>query len=64
LTEKFQIGHYRPIYLWAGPGTIRMNKVKFMDYPVDEDIHRAAHGKAAAGLVVNTLYTNWVHPDV
>ncbi len=57
----FQIGNYRPIYLWAGPGTIRMNKLKFMDYPVDEQVHMAAHTRPVADCVVNTLYTNWVH---
>ena len=61
MDHAFQIGNYRPIYLWAGPGTIRMNKVKFMDYPVDELIHRAAHQKPAADLVTQTLYANWVH---
>ncbi len=61
MTNPFQIGKYRPIYLWAGPGTIRMNKVKFMNYPVDENIHLEAHRALAAKLVVDELYTNWVH---
>ncbi|MFW5713226.1 MAG: putative glycoside hydrolase [Brevefilum sp.] len=61
MKHKFQIGNYRPIYLWGGPGTIRMNKIKFMDYPVDEDAHREAHTSQAADRVVNTLYANWIH---
>jgi hypothetical protein len=61
LKDQFAIGKYRPIYLWAGPGTIRMNKVKFMDYPVDEAVHHQAHTSAAAKLVVQDMYANWVH---
>ena len=61
MNHSFIIGKYRPIYLWAGPGTIRMNKVKFMDYPVDEGVHRAAHTAPIARLVDGQLYTNWVH---
>jgi hypothetical protein len=61
LNPNFRIGRYRPIYLWGGPGTIRMNKVKFMNYPVDEDIHRAVHSAPAADLVLNKMYANWVH---
>ena len=61
MKKSFQIGAYRPIYLWAGPGTIRMNKVKFMGYPVDEGIHMEAHTYPAAKLVVDELHSNWVH---
>ncbi len=61
MNPNFRIGSYRPIYLWGGPGTIRMNKVKFMGYPVDEDIHQAVHTAPAADLVLNKLYANWVH---
>jgi hypothetical protein len=38
-----------------------MNKVKFLDYPVDEDLHKAAHTAPVAERVVKGLYTNWVH---
>jgi len=61
VNSSFQIGKYRPIYLWAGPGTIRMNKIKFMNSPVDEDIHREAHTLPTAKLVVDKIYANWVH---
>ena len=37
--NPFQIGIYRPIYLWGGPGTIRMNRLKFMNQAVDEAAH-------------------------
>ncbi len=61
LNHSFQIGAYRPIYLWAGPGTIRMNRLKFMDYPVDEAVHRDAHTLPIAKRVVDEIYANWVH---
>ncbi len=61
MEPSFHIGKYRPIYLWAGPGTIRMNQVKFMNYPVDEASHRAAHTLPVARQVVDELYANWVH---
>jgi len=57
----FLIGSYRPIYLWAGPGTIRMNKLKFMHVPVDENIHIESHQPAGADIVVNQMKQNWVH---
>ncbi|MHB8134489.1 MAG: alpha-amylase family protein [Anaerolineaceae bacterium] len=55
------IGSYRPIYLWAGPGTIRMNRLKFMQVPVNENIHMESHGQVGADIVVNTMKQNWVH---
>jgi len=61
LNPEFQIGKYRPIYLWGGPGTIRMNKIKFMDYPVDEEAHRAVHTAPAANLVLDKMHANWIH---
>lgn len=57
----FDIGAYRPIYLWGGPGTIRMNRLKFMDTPVDEPAHHAAHLPHGAELVVRHMRCNWVH---
>lgn len=61
MIPPFKLGRYRPIYLWGGPGTIRMNKVKFMDYPVDEAAHNEVHTPAGAQLVVGDLHCNWVH---
>ncbi len=60
-STDFRIGNYRPIYLWAGPGTIRMNKLKFMQVDVDENIHYEAHQFTGADLVVNGLHQNWIH---
>lgn len=57
----FRIGNYRPIYLWAGPGTIRMNRLKFMQVDVDEKVHFDAHQSSGAELVVKKLYQNWIH---
>ncbi|MBN2548098.1 MAG: hypothetical protein JXB15_02985 [Anaerolineales bacterium] len=57
----WQIGRYRPIYLWAGPGTIRMNRLKFMNCPVDETVHMQAHQPEGAERVLRDLYCNWVH---
>ena len=59
--ENWRIGQYRPIYLWAGPGTIRMNRLKFMDCPVDEAVHMQAHRPEGAERVLKDLYCNWVH---
>ncbi|MBG0788593.1 MAG: hypothetical protein H0S79_26185 [Anaerolineaceae bacterium] len=61
MTHHFEIGKYRPIYLWGGPGTIRMNRVKFMNYPVDEAAHLAVHEEKAAKVVVEEMDCNWVH---
>ena len=61
MSHHFEIGKYRPIYLWGGPGTIRMNRVKFMNYPVDEDAHLAVHEGEAARVVVEEMDCNWVH---
>ena len=61
MNPPFKLGKYRPIYLWGGPGTIRMNKVKFMDYPVDEAAHNEVHTLTGARLVVDDLYCNWIH---
>lgn len=61
MTHHFEIGKYRPIYLWGGPGTIRMNRVKFMNYPVDEAAHMAVHEEPAVKVVVEEMDCNWVH---
>ena len=59
--SQFRIGNYRPIYLWAGPGTIRMNKLKFMGVNVDEQVHFSAHQTDSVNIVVDSLYQNWIH---
>ncbi|MBN2503021.1 MAG: hypothetical protein JXB38_19735 [Anaerolineales bacterium] len=57
----FQLGVYRPVYLWGGPGTIRMNRLKFMDEDVDEFVHNEAHTAAGAQRVREIMRCNWVH---
>jgi len=57
----FQIGDYRPIYLWGGPGTIRMNRVKFMGQSVNESAHHEVHTTEGVDKVVNGIYSNWIH---
>ena len=59
--SEFSIGRYRPIYLWGGSGTIRMNRLKFMGQPVDEDAHYQVHQPDGAQRVLGDLYCNWVH---
>ena len=58
---QFQIGSYRPIYLWGGPGTIRMNRVKFMNQQVNEIAHHEVHDLSGAKKVVEEIYSNWIH---
>jgi hypothetical protein len=60
-SKTFSIGNYRPIYLWAGPGTVRMNRLKFMNVNVDEKVHDQAHTSEGARRVVDELHCNWVH---
>lgn len=59
--SRFEIGTYRPIYLWGGPGTIRMNRVKFMDQKVNEFAHHEVHTLDGAKKVVDEVYSNWIH---
>jgi hypothetical protein len=59
--KTFRIGDYRPIYLWAGPGTIRMNRLKFMNQDVDESAHYHAHSDQGVNAVLDEMVCNWVH---
>jgi hypothetical protein len=60
-TPHFEIGSYRPIYLWGGPGTVRMNRLKFMGVAVDEPVHDEAHSPTGARRVLDEMGCNWVH---
>lgn len=60
-STSFRIGNYRPIYLWAGPGTVRMNQLKFMGVNVDVPVHMSAHQGEGVNRVVNNFYQNWIH---
>ena len=65
---SFAVGLHRPVYFWAGPSTVRMNRLKFMDAPVNEAIHLAAHTHetactlARAGFNWAYLMYNWGFP--
>jgi len=59
--NPFAIGHHRPVYLWAGPGTVRMNRLKFMDAPVDVFVHEEAHTPVGAQRMVGEAGFNWVY---
>ncbi|MBN1178412.1 MAG: hypothetical protein JXD18_04320 [Anaerolineae bacterium] len=59
--SPFAVGAHRPIYLWAGPGTIRMNRLKFMNAPVDELVHERAHTPVGARRVCTEARFNWVY---
>lgn len=59
--EQLAIGVHRPVYLWAGPGTIRMNRLKFMGAPVDEEAHLEAYAETGARRVVQEMGCNWAY---
>lgn len=59
--EHFDIGQHRPVYLWGGPGTIRMNRLKFMDAPVDEAVHAEAHTAVGARRMGCEAGFNWAY---
>jgi hypothetical protein len=55
------IGAHRPVYLWAGPGTVRMNRLKFMDAPVDEAVHAEAHTPDGAQRMAHEAAFTWAY---
>jgi len=59
--DMFAVGNHRPIYLWAGEATVRMNRLKFMDAPVDEVVHEEAHRKIGAQRVSQEAGCNWAY---
>jgi hypothetical protein len=59
--DTLKPGLHRPIYLWAGPGTIRMNRLKFMQSAVDEAAHFEAHTPAGAQRVVTETGCHWAY---
>ena len=54
------VGNHRPVYLWAGPGTIRMNRLKFMGAAVDEAVHHEAHTVVGAQRMAEAGF-NWAY---
>jgi len=56
----FAVGCHRPVYFWAGPATVRMNRLKFMDAPVNETVHLEAHTSEAARRLAQAGF-NWAY---
>jgi hypothetical protein len=59
--ELLAIGFHRPVYLWAGPGTVRMNRLKFMDAPVDEAVHAEGHTPLGAQRMAQEAGFSWAY---
>ncbi|MGC9397917.1 MAG: hypothetical protein ACP5HM_02140 [Anaerolineae bacterium] len=59
--DLFAVGVHRPVYLWAGPGTIRMNRLKFMDAPVNERVHLEAYTLTGATRIAQEALCNWAY---
>lgn len=60
-TIDFSVGKHRPVYLWAGPGTVRMNRLKFMGAPNDEFVHEEAHTEVGAQRMGSGGGFNWAY---
>ena len=58
--SPFAVGHHRPVYFWAGPDTVRMNRLKFMNQPVKQSFHLAAHTPQAAQRLAEAGF-NWAY---
>ncbi|MBZ0318588.1 MAG: hypothetical protein K8L91_19395 [Anaerolineae bacterium] len=56
--DSLNLGQFRPIYLWGGPGTRRMLRIKFMNAPVDDKIYDLAHSIEGAEMVAQMGF-NW-----
>lgn len=59
--SSFAVGVHRPVYLWAGPGTVRMNQLKFMGAPVNADGHREAHTPVGAQRMAQEAQFSWAY---
>jgi hypothetical protein len=59
--EAFATGHHRPVYLWGGQGTVRMNRLKFMGAAVDEQVHTEAHTAVGARRMAAEAGFNWAY---
>jgi hypothetical protein len=57
----FALGRHRPVYLWAGQSTVRMNRLKFMNAPVDEFVHEEAHQPIGAQRLAKEAGCNWAY---
>ncbi|MEJ2733635.1 MAG: hypothetical protein P8189_08740 [Anaerolineae bacterium] len=61
MSDSFDIGVHRPVYLWGGPGTVRMNRLKFMGAPVDEAVHAEAHTPEGARRMAEEAAFSWAY---
>jgi len=59
--NSFSPGRHRPVYLWAGAGTIRMNQLKFMGAPVDKVVHLEAHTPTGARRMAIEAAFDWAY---
>ncbi|WP_041075952.1 hypothetical protein [Thermotoga caldifontis] len=57
MVEKWN--HF-PVYMWAGPGTIRINRVKFPGTAIDEKVHIEGGLKIGARRL-NQMGYNWAY---
>lgn len=57
MVEKWN--HY-PVYMWAGPGTIRINKVKFPGKAIDEQVHIKG-GLHDGAIRLKKMGYNWIY---
>lgn len=57
MVEKWN--HF-PVYMWAGPGTIRINRVKFPNTPIDEGTHMEGGLREGAEKLRQMGY-NWAY---
>lgn len=58
---SLQPGTYRPVYLWGGESTIRMNGLKFPGYLINDDAHLQAHNPDGVNTITKDMLCNWVH---
>jgi hypothetical protein len=60
-SQTLDIGVHRPVYLWGGPGTVRMNRLKSMNAPVDEVVHAEAHTEVGAQRMADEAAFTWAY---
>lgn len=56
--DTLTLGNFRPIFLWGGPGTRRMLRIKFMNAPIDDKVYDLAHSIDGAEMVAQMGF-NW-----
>ena len=59
--DALAIGIHCPVYLWAGPGTVRMIRLKYMNAQVDEQVHIEAHTPVGAHRLAQEAGFNWAY---